>query len=281
MQEVKISILTATARDLGMLGYQIELLNLQTFRDFEWIFVDDRYPALDFSAAQFPVTYMAPVEIKSYYAPAVALNDGIARSRGELLYFMSDYIIPHADCLRAHWDIYQRYSRAMISGRCWELNITPDEFMQPNKAFHYNDYRLSLFENSYFKWDRLENSLYRSERSGVQNWWTGRNDSCPMEAMLECNGMDEQTDGGRGYVDDDMAQRLVILGLEYLITLDALCFQFPHQLEGGKPKLRTDEEQHQLFKVGVIQERMKKKIYKANPHRDLRVEREVWLKSRS
>ena len=284
---MKISVMMVTARDLGMLPYQIDYFKRQTFKDFELVFVDELWEQRKDSVKKevdgaFPLTHILPNEVKSYFAPGAAWNDGFTHCRGELLYFMADYIIPHEDCLRVHWETHLQYPKAMISGRCWEMNISADEFNQPNKQFQFNDYRLSLFENSYFRWSRIAESLYGAERAGVQNFWTGRNDSAPLDTILECNGFDEQFDGAHGYHDEDLAQRMANLGLEYIFNLKSLVWQFSHKKEGeqvgGKPGLRTDEEQHQMFKAKLIPQRIKDGTYKVNPDRNLREEREVWLK---
>lgn len=274
---MKISILTITARDLGMIDYQREYLNAQTFKDFEWILVDDNETKLKVGDASFPIIHISSKEKKPYFAAGAAMNTGLIHAQGELIYFMADYILPHPDCLTRHWQTHLKYPNAFISGRCWEVDITAEEFQQLNKIFHYNDYRLSLFEHNYFKWSRIDGDIYASERAGVQNFWTGRNDSAPLEAILKCNGMDEQMDGAHGYSDEDLAQRMAILGLGYIIDLGSLCWQFPHKLE-SKPALRSDLEQHQMFKLKVIPERIEKNIYRANPYKNLRKEREKCLR---
>ncbi len=279
----KITVGMATSRDLGMFPLQVDYLKNQTFKDFELVFFDDLYEQRKDAVRKevgdsFPLIYLPPREIKPVFAPGAVWNDLFTHCSGELLFFMADYIVPHQDCLRVHWETHLKYPKTMISGRCWEMDITAEEFIQPNKVFHYNDYRLSLYENSYFRWSRMEENIYGSERAGVQNFWTGRNDSAPMEVILQCNGFDEQIDGARGYHDEDLAQRMAILGLEYIINLQALCWQFPHTTGGGKPSIRSDYEQHQFVKMRLIPERIAKGIYRANPHRDVRKEREKCLK---
>lgn len=277
MGNIKISILTVTARDLGMINYQKKYLEAQSFKDFEWVIVDDNEIKLKIGETPFPVIHVASKDRKPYFCAGTAMNTGFIHCQGELVYFMADYILPHPDCLARHWQTHLRYSNAFISGRCWEVDITAEEFQQPNKIAHYNDYRLILFEHSYFAWSMIDDNIYASERKGVQNFWTGRNDSAPLEAILKCNGIDEEFDGAHGYHDEDLAQRMAILGLDYIIDLGSLCWQFPHKLD-PIPQLRSDLEQHKKFKLGVIPDRIEKGIYRANPYKNLRKEREKCLK---
>ncbi len=272
-----------TSRALGMFPLQVKMLKEQSFKDFELVFLNDLYELRKDDISKiigdaFPYTYLPPHKISDNFAPGAAWNDLFTYARGELLYFMADYIVPHPDTLGRHWETHLKYPKTFISGRCWEVNITPQEFAAA-KQYQYNDYRLSLFEHSYFRWSRLEENIYGSDKAGVQNFWTGRNDSCPLDAILKCNGFDEQFDGAHGYHDEDLAHRLTNLGLEYIIDLGSLCWQFKHQLSTKKP-LRSDEEQHRLCKLTLIPQRIASGEYRVNPDRDLIKERDEWLSKR-
>ncbi len=276
----KITVQMVTGRDLKMIPYQIDSLKAQSFKDFEFVFVDELWEerknlVKEQIGDSFPCIHILPKVIRPYFAPGEAWNYGFTLCNGELLYFMADYILLEKDCLLRHWETHTRFPKAFISGRCWEVDIPPEEFVQPNKVFHYRDYRLSLYEHGIFQWSKMEDNLYGSERAGVQNFWTGRNDSAPLEAILDCNGFDEEFDGAHGYHDEDLAQRMATLGLNYLIDLRALAFHFAHT-PADRPQLRSDLEQHKMFKLGVIPDRIERGIFRANPHKNLIKEREKW-----
>ena len=276
----KISVLTVTGRDLYQ-AFQVVALQSQTFQDFEWVFVDDLYEERkdeikEMVHGTFPLIHMPQKNIVDYFAVGAGHNDGFIQCRGELIFFMIDYCIPEVHCLERHWELYQKYPKAFFSGSCYEVPFLPQE--RPTSAIlSLPNYRVNLFTSGYHHWHHTSDGIFSVEADGVQDWWGGRGDSASMEAILKCNGIDEQIDGGHGYHDDDLAQRMRIAGYEYLIDTKAIVFSYPHTPGGGKKLLRSDLEQ-QYFKQVLIPERIKMGIYKANPHRNLAEEREQCLK---
>lgn len=277
----KISVISITSREM-YIPEIIECLKNQSFQDFEYILIDDLKEQhenfKEIVEEKFPFIHMTPFKVVPYYAASAAFNDGLTRCSGELVFFTADYILPHYDCLRRHWELHEKYPKAFLSGRCLEVDFLPSELKTRTGSFQGADYRLGLFTQNYFGWSMIEENLFASKKEGAQNWWAGRNDSAPMEAILECNGFDESMDGHHGYQDEDLAQRMQILGYNYLIDTKSNCLFFPHQ-RSTKMSLRSESDQ-QAFKDKVIPERIKNGIYRVNEHRNLRQEREEWLKSR-
>jgi hypothetical protein len=275
----KISVLTVSGRELYQ-PYQIAALKMQTFKDFEWVFVDDLYDTdkekiAGWVGGAFPVTHLHQKDVVDYFAVGAGHNDGFARCKGELIFFMIDYCIPEIHCLERHWALHEKYPKAYFSGSCYEMPFKPSD--QPTAAvLNLPNYRINLFTSGYHHWSHISDGIFSVEADGVQDWWGGRGDSAPLEAILECNGIDERLDGGHGYHDDDMAQRMRIAGYQYLIDTKAIVLSYPHIPGGGKKVLRSDIEQ-QWFKSVLIPERIKMGIYRVNPHRDIRQEREEWL----
>ena len=278
---IKISVLTLTCRE-GMLATQAEALSKQTFKDFEWIIVDDLYdkrPNISQSWG-FPVTHMTSSMPKDYAAPGEAANDALCRASGELVYFMADYILPMPNSLARHWELHQKYPKAFLSGCVVKVETPISELKEDtlNKLVG-RDYRSYLFERGHFQWLEIEPGLYEVPRAGVQNWWAGRNDSAPLEALLECNGFDEGFDGRWGGHDADMANRLMTYGLRYLIDKHSYVLEFPH-VSGGKRPLRSEAKQ-QEFQYTVINKRVTDEEYRANIDwyvllpRDIKAERKV------
>jgi len=272
---LKVSVITITGREL-FIEYQIEYLKAQTLKDFEWVLVDDLYEKRKEEVARlvdgdFLLTHIPPKNIVEHFAVGAAANDGFVRARGELVYFMADYILINGNTLQRHWDIHIKYPNAIISGRCLEVNFLPEEMALSGATFRGTDYRWSLFDSNLFMKRKIEDDIWEAYRDGVQNWWGGRNDSAPLEAILAVNGYDEQYDGCYGYHDDDAAQRMMTYGMRYLLDKQSLALQFPHK-KSGKLRLRSMESQ-QLLKDNLIPEKVGKGIYWANPHRNLKEER--------
>ncbi len=276
----KISILTVSGRR-SYQQFQVQALKAQTFKDFEWVFVDDLYDERKEEMAKlvgdaFPFTHLHQKEVVDYFAVGAGHNDGFVRCRGELIFFMIDYTTLEAHCLERHWMLHQKYPKSFFSGSVYDMPFRPDEV--PTAAvLNLPNYRINLFTSGYHHWSFVEDGIYGVEDDGLQDWWSGRNDSAPLQAILECNGMDERLDGGHGYHDDDLAHRMSSAGYQYHIDTKAQAFSFPHIPGGGKKILRT-ENQQQWFKDVLIPERTKMGIFRVNPHRDLTKEREECLK---
>ena len=257
-----ITILTPTC-DLLYKDRQIEALEKQTFRDFEWVIVDDAYEQNKGVQASFPVKHIPPQNPVLYVALAAAMNDGIALVEGEIVYFMNDYVIPEPTCLERHWEVQQKMGGCMLSGGEWIMeDIPPLEFLIKDGQIITRDYRIALFENGFKEWKAIDDGLYEVGREGVQNWWAGRNDSCPLEALLACNGFDEAFDGMWGGHDADIANRLMTYGLKYYIDKKSRCKSYSHP-RGRKKQVRSQEMQ-QSFQYTIINPKVEKGIYTAN-----------------
>jgi glycosyltransferase involved in cell wall biosynthesis len=89
---------------------------------WEWILVDDLHQVRQSAVARhigdsIQFQHLPPREIKPYSATGIAINTGLAAARGELVYFMADYMYPHPTCLERHWEIYAKFGpKVLISG---------------------------------------------------------------------------------------------------------------------------------------------------------------------
>lgn len=277
----KISVFTPMCRDIGMEKYQVEGLVSQTFKDYEWVIVDDLHEQRKGLLAElikdkFSYCHMPPKEVKPYFATAAAHNLALTYARGEIIYFMCDYVVPLPNCLERHWQIHQKYPQAIISGRGIQIDSTPDILLMNKGVYPARDYRMWLFfETPLFNKKQLEPDLFQADRLGVQNWWAGRNDSCPLEPILACNGFDERFDGRWGGQDAELAQRLLTYGLIYLLDTQSVVMEFKHET-GSKPAIRTEEEQ-QMMQYTIINPRVKRNIYMSGLDRNIREERRKCL----
>ena len=273
----KISILTITTRNL-FLAEQAKWLKRQTFKDFEWIIVDDL--CVDHSTVvkeaigdDFRYLHIQPPVITPIFEPGKAENYGIVHCHGELVYFLADYIMPAENCLERHWEIHQQYPKSIISGLQIEVNFPPAQ-LEAHKSFGLTgeDPRMGFYHSGMFHLQKIDDSLFETDKFAAQNWWGGRNDSAPLETLLDCNGFDEDFDGGHGFHDDDLANRMMIHGATYLIDTKSIVYRFLHQ-RSNKEKTRSKEVQIELRDKKRL-ENWTKGNYRANPHRDLRKERE-------
>ena len=253
----ELTVMTVTCRTQYM-PLQANALKLQTFKDFEWLVVDDfceknRESLTKYVDNKYPLIHVSPAEIKPYFATASAYNSTFRYVNGELILFLVDYVVPSPTCLERHWEVHLKYPKAMISGRTMQL---------VKEGLHKvgGDYRLWLFEKGFCKRTQLEENLYEVKRDSIQNWWMGRNDSAPLQPILDCNGLDENFDGRWGGQDADLANRLMTYGLGYILDTDdrSLCLEYPH-VHGAKPAIKSEKEQQDI--QDVINKRVDNGIY--------------------
>src|SRR3990167_10259363 len=150
----KISIMTTTIRDQYTLE-QANALKCSEFKDFEWVVNDDLY---DFRKDTLPemvdgvfhLTHIRPPVISDHFAVVDALNEGLRHCRGELVYFMVDYILPHPAALGRHWELYQKYPQCYFSGKSINVGMTAQELREKGTTPGH-DYRMGLFSNGIFQ----------------------------------------------------------------------------------------------------------------------------------
>lgn len=214
-----ISVVTATFRPGAFLLEQAKGLMRQTFTDFEWIIVDDLHAerAEDFAnliaASTFPVRHIPPRVLKQEFAAASAWNSAFPYCRGELCYFMNDYVGLAPDVLARHWALYQQYGPdVIISGPLTAMAGATQAEGRPA------DVMLTDKVGEITTVEKIR-----------RYYWAGRNDSAPLARILEANGFDERCDGAHGGQDVELAMRLVNLGCRYLVDHEAMAFEYPHQ----------------------------------------------------
>ncbi len=204
LAELKITVLTPTY-NLQYRDVQLDALEKQTFKDFEWIIIDD-YSDKPIKAS-FPIIHEFPQIPVPYCAISSVMNDGLVKAKGKYVFFMNDYVVPDAECLDRHWETQERLSGCLLSGSSLSDNPPPECFCDGNLV--NPDYRVGLFATKAFKWTGLGNGLFEIPRAGIQNWWAGRNDRAPLTALLDCTGFDETFYGRWGGQNADRTARIM------------------------------------------------------------------------
>ncbi len=241
---VKITVLTTTYRPWDRLIGQLYDLEMQSFRDIEWVVVDDLFckRAIKLESDNFPITHVLPHGgVVDYFAPARADNSGLIYAQGELVFWMNDYVRLTPTVLERHWELYQKYGpQAMVMGPMVPMD---GELTYPP--------RLPEF------W--LEDGAGEILGKAIAQYSAGRNDSAPLKDLLEINGLDENMDGQRGGSDVDLALRLMMHGCRMIVDSKVTCFDYAHHPEtnpaypwdkklpghkGGPWQKRFEEVQH-------------------------------------
>lgn len=221
-----ISVVTCTYRGMERLTAQAQALAAQTFREFEWVIVDDHHSwHKDSVAALTPgcsVTHIPPREVKPHQAWSSAMNTALLHAQGELLYFMADSIIPMENVLERFAYIYGKYGPdILISGRMELFNpltrqVVLCEQRPPGRV--------------------VEPGLEVQEDPDVLGhwYWASKNDAAPLHMALAVNGCDERFDGHLGGMDVVFAGRMWAKGCKWYIDRQAITID-AYDHVGSKP----------------------------------------------
>ena len=223
----KISVITITARDLR-LSKQVEALSRQTFQDFEWIVVDDKRDEHQI-VAPFPFKHIYPKVVRTYTAHNEANNTGLIHAQGELVILMSDYMIYGSGVLAEHWRIYQKYPKSFVASTAIHAGIDTFEVSEIDTKFtKEQDIRRSQVLPQVQYYEVLEPGVYRFPGRRANRGWYGKNDSAPLSAFLDLNGLDELLDGGRYDSDAQMGERFYNYGYRYIFTEHTIAIETDH-----------------------------------------------------
>lgn len=127
MEKYRLSICTPTYNREELLARQYESLCKQTFKQFEWLIIDDgstdntkdRVRSWQ-KIAPFPIFYYQQENLGRF----AALNQGFVNAKGELIAFIDsdDYFLPNAlERMLFHWDSIpnnEKQNFAGIAGLC-------------------------------------------------------------------------------------------------------------------------------------------------------------------
>ncbi len=284
--------------------------------EFELIVADAiferRHPRIEERLGGYPfdIWHLPPSGGMALSDYSRAINDAVARARGELVVIQSDYTWLAPDCLEAHWNAYSRYPRAchMLDNHCTELPplapgfrsygpnweakpyVTPEErtFLEGEMTRAADDYERDLAAGGldHLMWSIFERPLdwpavqalpiTRSHlKQGVAidpNWCSLKNEGIPTEAFLAANGLDEDMDGSHLYQDQEFAWRTAGLGYHWTTTQGGLAYMVnPRAVIYCKRLTRPMRGDGESNEARMYRKRQTGE--RINSHRDLRAER--------
>ncbi len=80
-------------------------------------------------------------------------------------------------------------------------------------------------------------------------WWCGRNDSAPLEVLLDVNGLNEAFDGTHGGADGEVAHRMMQIGCRYLVDTTAPCYELIHPIK--TKSIISEQERDMRVMAGI------------------------------
>ena len=215
--QVKISILSPTVRPKGLKMIE-KCLSRQTFFDFEWVVISPKEHHKEIKSllsSGYSLYSDPPKRDGDFWRLCGGWNLGFAKSKGELIVVIQDWIWFYPDMLERFWSHYLNNSKAMVSAI----------------GHHYDKLDSS---------GKPENMMWRDPRvKGISFAKCGIEEmemsvcSIPKQALVSCGGMDEDYDKGPAVGEKEMCMRMRTLGYETYMDESIEYLALHH------PRLRT------------------------------------------
>src|ERR1700722_1757043 len=240
MSSPKISIVMPTNRTGGF-DIICSSLAKQTFQDFELIVSDCLYDyrenIIDKKSKQysFPIIHVKPFSnIFPISAFCHTANTAITYASGEIVLMITDYTWLPANCLQIHYDFHTQNKNTMLL--CpHQYTVLPllnkncklygrEDIKQYINDINYgvcNDLMWSIFEKEFeidantlavdpiMGWadPKLQANKYK-HNFGLYNsicmYFNGKNESMPLQPLVDVNGWDEHMDGTHCFQDTEL-----------------------------------------------------------------------------
>jgi len=233
---IKVTILTSTNRR-GWWNIMADNIAKQTYRNLEWIVVDDYKNDRTKIASEYAKKYdidikylrSKPRAVKRNYGLVNADNTGVMQATGEIIVFLQDFILMPLDGIEDIVNVYRKNPDCLIAmpDSYYAPKIKPDtesedwfhgeldvkgEFMRANARLTNQGMR---FTDRAFDWEQNYGAI-------------------PTKIIRELGGQWEFFDFGLGYNNTELAWRSLQLGYKIIIdeTNVATCIDHWKTLEG-------------------------------------------------
>lgn len=290
---MKITVMLHTASPDNFLSHQgiesaiqmyVDCLEAQTFKDFEFVFVDSFYETNKEKVEQIDTTFQlkhVPIHKDHRYwydqnlvYISSAKNTGILYTDGELIVSFDDAELFPETLLQAYWNYYQSglFMHALHK-RLKSVNTENGRVKIPiGGEVYVNDSRYS------------KNFIETKHQMGN---WLYAGTSYSLEAALRLNGFNEKMDGCKSLEDCEFGTRMAIAGYRFVCHKEKCLFILDHVNASRKPsfdgqpseELNPGSDQVKTIVVkenyGFIKAAIKRRNFRANteriPQNDLRV----------
>lgn len=252
----KVSVLLGSSRPGGV-DVALRGLAEQTFEDFEIIFVDGRYHkrhervldcvcALGIQQSFYHVPNHRYTEL--WNATCAGINTGFMLAEGEIVIILLDYSYTPPTWIEEHLKLHDKKRMVMSPHLYTELpeivtldGLSPVKFKGgPETTIenivaqkeHFDE--ICIFKKPFrpswmkklkvFEWPDQDPKIVRTPGPSQFDLMHTKNDSFPLETVLNINGMDENFDRGRGPGDTEFGFRLSMTGCEGWLSHEAKVF---------------------------------------------------------
>jgi glycosyltransferase involved in cell wall biosynthesis len=218
-ESIKVTVYTPTIRK-GFWNIMANNLSIQTYKNFEWVIVDD----IDYDRSKIAQEYATKYNLdirymkgkkrfaKREYGLINANNTMLKEATGEVIVFLQDFMFIREDGLEQIVNVYKRNKDALIA-TC-DINCNPK--IKPDiesEDWFYGE--LDVIGSLVWKNVRIQNKGLRESTNPFdfeQNYG-----AIPTYIARELNGWYEFLDDGLGYDNTDIAYRATKLGYRIII----------------------------------------------------------------
>jgi glycosyltransferase involved in cell wall biosynthesis len=227
--ETKVSLIISVYKKIPELGFILDALKLQSFKEFEIIVSDDgsgikMKEYIEYRSKEFKIPFKHIRHEDEGFRKNKILNKSVLASETDYLIFIDGDCIPHPEFIKEHY--INRKVNTVLCGKRVMLgrNISDDlsPVMIKSRMFFMNSFTFfndSLF-GGYHKTRYAEDSIYirnKFLRKKILNRTAvlaGCNFSLHKGTLLKINGFDENYTGPGIGEDSDIEYRLKLSGAE-------------------------------------------------------------------
>jgi len=225
-----ISIITPTVRQ-GWWNLMAHNLASQTYKNFEWIIVDDYKENRSQVALEYAQKYGLNIRyvrgkkraVKRSYGLVNANNTGLQEAKGELLVILQDFIVIPERGIELLADVYRRNPNALIA---------PTDHMYASRI------KPRVDSEDWFggETDVKGKLLWKNVRNTGQGMRTSDNPyefeqnycGIPAHIAKELNGWWEYYDSGLGFDNTDFCRRALAKGYKLIVDDTNVCYGIDH-----------------------------------------------------
>jgi len=248
---VKASVTLGSGRPGGV-DISLRGLAKQTFNDFEIIFVDARYHKRHEKVLQLvkklgikqPFIHVPNHRYNGVWStPSAGYNTGFMLAEGEIVIMLLDYAYASCDWIENHLKFHNEKRLVMAPHLYTEMpevvtkngeqpiaftggsETTVKKILEQKENFDEISIFKRHFEPSWLQSIKVcaDNDPKAALPTGPSEhyYMHTKNDSFPLQTVLDINGMDENFDRGRGPGDTEFGFRLKMAGLQPFIAQEA------------------------------------------------------------
>lgn len=261
-KSVKLTVYTPTIRR-GFWNIMADNLSKQTYRNFEWIIVDDYPKDRSDTAREYAEKYKLDIKyvrgkkrkVQRTYGLCNANNTVLEHATGEVLVFLQDFILIPLDGLEQIATLYRKNPDCLqaLPDMYFSPSITPDK--EKEDWFNGKTEVIGDFIRQNIRIQNLGLRYTENPLDFEQNWG-----AVPIKIAKELGGWIEATDEGLGYDNTEFAYRGLKMGYKILIDENnvAVCLDLWPTLKdstenGGKERARRLNDPRYLFYMAMIE----------------------------